>query len=1253
MFDGPIASISADQFERLEKCGLNEIQLDNNLTNDEFQNFVQRSAALFPESKHILSIAKEFSSAGHPLIIMRFTKPLENFNLTNELAAIYFDRIMPFSQIKIAFDEMEELLGSSRVNKVFNVLLNSENMLVTANAADAIAYASSETGKLKTKALKTLISSARQRHMESLEVLTWQTSYFAELDVNLFYDLVRIHNPEKFNPITAGVVISEMRHLPYQSINKKWFQKIFIHAASGHPATSILARQMYQITEDERFDIKYESEVSSSESEFRKCSLDSQKEPFSCYSIYSKKTDDIKSFTYHLIPVPLVLQNFDISYQPKIGKNLIKLFFSKEISYELKSEFSEYFFIGISLTQKYLSNKTSRIFREIKADVNRFMWSNYAKEIVTNNGNAFPLTNEISSHNFLDLNLNFANGAKAYKTDNYLNEALPFIEQSSNADFLSDLSLLIYELYGSWTNEDLEDLIDLAAMRSKQILGEQSIEYFDFAYHKNLIVQATGTLDRIAFLIEHINEMNKAGLDAELFESELLSAYTRTGNPDFALKKLLEKLERIETQEKMLRFESEDKKNISHLTVDAARCSTVSDIRRVKEKIDGLRDLTDELKYCFNNFSYPSSVPVLLQQELFSEYMGLNLQEFGINNQELASKNATEYIRQLLEDQNIAPWQKVPFAVVAIKTIEDKRIQKAIWEKHFALSVLDNYPAVIEHAEFYFTWLREHTKSIVFGQTIAEVKSLVSLIEKGSVPDLQSSVVLLDSGAKSTLFTAKAAQELFNSIKPNMNDVQSLFISHQNLKFGPSEQLLLRGSLLSKNERSQLQVKLTKRSLTIEKMLQKKREGVESFELQKMLKAQNRELKSLSFPDFDWSNVYQRLEALQSTMEPSDLYLDFRHDKSGNALGLFQITNKVIEYYVIPQADKIAQISNIFRSKVSNGEQTFYQEGEELYLKIIKPYIKADTKRILISPHSFLFNIPFGALVIKSEAQEFKSISNKSQNRGIKLRSNASVIDSRNDFLGEFFEVILVSTIVKKKPKKKVGGYTFFGIGNPNFKGKKNTQEMAFNEYQNLPNRSGVNLSSLMALPNTQIEIENFAKLPIFTNSQLLMGGAATETALYGADKLKEASVISFATHGLMAGEINEYSEPGLALSQTEISDDGFLSLTDVLSLELNSELVILSACNTGSSLSLHSPPFSGLASAFLAAGSEMVMSTLWPVDDKATTIFINAIGNQKTKTNTWSEAHQHAISAFIKSNQDYAHPKFWAPFTIFKALDN
>ena len=91
--------------------------------------------------------------------------------------------------------------------------------------------------------------------------------------------------------------------------------------------------------------------------------------------------------------------------------------------------------------------------------------------------------------------------------------------------------------------------------------------------------------------------------------------------------------------------------------------------------------------------------------------------------------------------------------------------------------------------------------------------------------------------------------------------------------------------------------------------------------------------------------------------------------------------------------------------------------------------------------------------------------------------------------------------------------------------------------------------------------------------------------------------MILFATHGIIAGEWEYIDEPGLVLTPTieaEITDnDGLLTASEIRELELNAEIVVLSACNTAAGDIDSDEGLSGL-SAFIFAGAKSIVASHW-----------------------------------------------------------
>ncbi|OAO02306.1 hypothetical protein A8B75_12235 [Sphingomonadales bacterium EhC05] len=166
------------------------------------------------------------------------------------------------------------------------------------------------------------------------------------------------------------------------------------------------------------------------------------------------------------------------------------------------------------------------------------------------------------------------------------------------------------------------------------------------------------------------------------------------------------------------------------------------------------------------------------------------------------------------------------------------------------------------------------------------------------------------------------------------------------------------------------------------------------------------------------------------------------------------------------------------------------------------------------------------------------------------------------------------------------------------------------------------------------------------------MQAAATEEAVKNAD-LSNSRILAFATHGVLAGEITGAAEPGLVFTPPETAsdkDDGLLTASEITTLNLNADWVILSACNTASGDGKGAPGLSGLARSFFYAGARNLLASHWPVrDDVASTITVDTIDQQKTASLSRAQAFQKAMQNIRNYSTDTtkAHPAAWAPFVL------
>ena len=205
-------------------------------------------------------------------------------------------------------------------------------------------------------------------------------------------------------------------------------------------------------------------------------------------------------------------------------------------------------------------------------------------------------------------------------------------------------------------------------------------------------------------------------------------------------------------------------------------------------------------------------------------------------------------------------------------------------------------------------------------------------------------------------------------------------------------------------------------------------------------------------------------------------------------------------------------------------------------------------------------------------------------------------------------------------------------------------------------------LALLPRLPDTSEELKSIALALRADPSKVLhLGKAANEQAVKTMD-LSGYKVVAFATHGLVPGELNGLSQPALALSSPAVTGnegDGLLTMEEILGLKLDADWVVLSACNTGAGSGAGAEAASGLGRAFFYAGTRALLVTNWSVHSQSarelvTDLFKRQADDPKL---TRGEALRQAMMALAdgpgylgadgKTEFAYAHPLFWAPYSI------
>jgi CHAT domain-containing protein len=165
------------------------------------------------------------------------------------------------------------------------------------------------------------------------------------------------------------------------------------------------------------------------------------------------------------------------------------------------------------------------------------------------------------------------------------------------------------------------------------------------------------------------------------------------------------------------------------------------------------------------------------------------------------------------------------------------------------------------------------------------------------------------------------------------------------------------------------------------------------------------------------------------------------------------------------------------------------------------------------------------------------------------------------------------------------------------------------------------------------------------------LGEQATETRVKSQD-LSQYRMLAFATHAVMAGEMNGLAQPGLIFtppSQATAKDDGYLTAGEIATLKLNADWVLLSACNTAAPDGTPGAEgFSGLAKAFFYAGARSLMVSHWSVESVATVaLSTGTLQAYASKPGLGKAAALREAMLTVMRTPSFSHPLYWAPFVL------
>ncbi len=390
---------------------------------------------------------------------------------------------------------------------------------------------------------------------------------------------------------------------------------------------------------------------------------------------------------------------------------------------------------------------------------------------------------------------------------------------------------------------------------------------------------------------------------------------------------------------------------------------------------------------------------------------------------------------------------------------------------------------------------------------------------------------------------------------------------------------------------------------------------------------------------------YHELKYAKNVVKVSTLQKELKKD---NALleyyifkdKLFVFTVRKNNFYLTQKKLKypVNDLVKLFRYSLLNLDfEGYLKESYNLYKILIRSsrFYLENVSKIYIIPDGILNYLPFETLLskrIKLQTPDFSSLPYLIKKYDISYHFSASLLAKM------------------KLHKQKIIDKRFIGIA-PVFddtdKDNKRINNLIDSVLitQNNVRSIVVGKKKYSALPETEREVKGITDLFLSKNkhAEYYLRDKAKEDLLKS-DKIEQYSFIHLATHGFINEEKPNLS--GILFTSERKGEDGILYANEIYNLNLNADLVVLSACESGLGKIIKGEGIIGLTRGLLFAGAKNVIVSLWQVADKSTSELMIEFYRNILNGEGYSSSLRNAKLKLIKDGK-YSYPLEWSPFIL------
>jgi CHAT domain-containing protein len=612
-----------------------------------------------------------------------------------------------------------------------------------------------------------------------------------------------------------------------------------------------------------------------------------------------------------------------------------------------------------------------------------------------------------------------------------------------------------------------------------------------------------------------------------------------------------------------------------------------------------LKNLNEAQKYLLSGYKKALEIKNI-------EVIGMSLVNLGI-----------AYLYQGNINESIKSFQN------AVKLAKKSRDLQILWEAYFGLGQC-------------------YERRSIFDQSVKCYKNAIEVI------DMIRSQILLDSfKAGFTRDKLKVYEFLINILfklkteNPTIGIEKEIFHITQKAKARAFLENLARSKV---DVSKRLNLKLRKKENEISKRISLIKEQLSNSDLfeykrkELLIKLQREEDKfmslvseeNLEIPELSNTVSPCRVEQIQQLLNKNTALIEYFLGE--NQTIMFLITKTEFFVFPLPSRNVIENSIKAFLKMISSPPKVEFNgilAAKRIYNELIFPAerkIANVISNLIIIPDGILYYLPFETLI--------KSI-------------NGNIIEECyliNDYSISYAPSSSILLFLSKIHNEQSSPKGLLAFGNPfhsfNAPIKQKKQNINIKVLKEVYLNTDFAFSSL---PYSGREIMKISRYFSREKRDVFINEDAKEEVIKEIS-LIDYRIIHFACHALLNEKFPFRS--GLILSFDEDSkEDGFLQVREIYSLKLNTDLVVLSACQTGKGKLEIGEGILGFPRTFFYAGAKSVLFSLWKINDKSTALFMNYFYYYLSQESEKAQALRLAKLKMLESK--FCHPFYWAAFVL------